>query len=183
MPVVPSLDPSQQVTPSQAPDFQGSTAVTASLLDQGSQQFSQAGDALGQAANAQSQMVIDAQNLANQTRVNDAVNQLKTTQQDLMYNPQTGVQAQTGVNAIQRSSGMSLADEYTGKLTDTASQISSRTVEPDAAAHVPAAGERHRGAVPRSNDAVGRPAVQSVCTVDAARHGQARIESGRAQLQ
>jgi soluble lytic murein transglycosylase len=130
MPVVPSLDPSQQVTPSQAPDFQGSTAVTASLLDQGSQQFSQAGDALGQAANAQSQMVIDAQNLANQTRVNDAVNQLKTTQQDLMYHPETGVQAQTGVNAIQRSSGMSLADEYTAKLTDTASQISSQLSNP-----------------------------------------------------
>lgn len=126
MPVVPSLDPSQQVTPTQAPDFQGSTAVTASLLDQGSQQFSQAGDALGQAANAQSQMAIDAQNLANQTRVNDAVNQLKTTQQDLMYNPQGGVMSQTGINAIQRSSGMSLADEYTGKLTDSASQISSQ---------------------------------------------------------
>jgi soluble lytic murein transglycosylase len=130
MPVVPSLDPSQAVTPSQAPDFQGSTAVTASLLDQGSQQFSQAGDALGRAANAHSQMIIDAQNLANQTRVNDAVNQLKTTQQDLMYHPETGVQAQTGVNAIQRPSGMSLADEYTGKLTDAASQISSQLSNP-----------------------------------------------------
>jgi soluble lytic murein transglycosylase len=130
MPVVPSLDPSQAVTPSQAPDFQGSTAVTASLLDQGSQQFSQAGDALGQAANAQSQMVIDAQNLANQTRVNDAVNQLKTTQQDLMYNPQGGVMSQTGVNAIQRPSGMSLADEMTGKLTDSASEISAKLSNP-----------------------------------------------------
>lgn len=130
MPVVPSLDPSQAVTPSQAPDFQGSTAVTASLLDQGSQQFSQAGDALGQAANAQSQMAIDAQNLANQTRVNDAVNQLKTTQQDLMYNPQGGVMSQTGVNAIQRPSGMSLADEMTGKLTDSASEISAKLSNP-----------------------------------------------------
>jgi soluble lytic murein transglycosylase len=130
MPVVPSLDPSQAVTPSQAPDFQGSTAVTASLLDQGAQQFSQAGDALGQAANAQSQMAIDAQNLANQTRVNDAVNQLKTTQQDLMYNPQGGVMSQTGVNAIQRPSGMSLADEMTGKLTDSASEISAKLSNP-----------------------------------------------------
>lgn len=130
MPTVPSLDPSQLVTPSQAPDFQGSTAVTASLLDQGSQQFSQAGDALGQAANAQSQMAIDAQNLANQTRVNDAVNQLKTTQQDLMYNPQGGVMSQTGVNAIQRPSGMSLADEMTGKLTDSASEISAKLSNP-----------------------------------------------------
>lgn len=130
MPVVPSLDPSQSVTPSQAPDVQGSSAVTAGLLDQGSQQFSAAGDAIGQAANAQSQMAIDAQNLANQTRVNDAVNQLKTTQQDLMYNPQSGVMTQTGINAIQRSSGMSLADEYTGKLTDSASQISAQLSNP-----------------------------------------------------
>ncbi|SEB24804.1 transglycosylase SLT domain-containing protein [Paraburkholderia sartisoli] len=130
MPVVPSLDPSQQVTPSQAPDVQSSSVVSAGLLDQGAQQVSAAGDALGQAANAHSQVIIDAQNLANQTRVNDAVNQLKTTQQDLMYNPQTGVQSQTGVNAIQRQSGMSLADEYTGKLTDTASQISSQLTNP-----------------------------------------------------
>lgn len=130
MPTVPSLDPSQLVTPSQAPDVQSSSAVTAGLLNQGAQQYSQAGDALGQAANAQSQMAIDAQNLANQTRVNDAVNQLKTTQQDLMYNPQSGVQAQTGINAIQRSSGMSLADEYTSKLTDSASQISSQLSNP-----------------------------------------------------
>lgn len=130
MPTVPSLDPSQLVTPSQAPDVQSSSAVSAGLLDQGTNQVSAAGDALGQAANAQSQMAIDAQNLANQTRVNDAVNQLKTTQQDLMYNPQTGVQTQTGVNAIQRDSGMSLADEYTGKLTDAAGQISSQLTNP-----------------------------------------------------
>lgn len=130
MPTVPSLDPSQLVTPSQAPDVQSSSAVSAGLLDQGANQVSAAGDALGQAANAQSQIAIDAQNLANQTRVNDAVNQLKTTQQQLMYDPQSGVQAQTGVNAIQRSSGMSLADEYTGKLTDAAGQISSQLTNP-----------------------------------------------------
>ncbi|MDR5772077.1 MULTISPECIES: transglycosylase SLT domain-containing protein [unclassified Caballeronia] len=99
-------------------------------MTQGTRQIGQLGDALGQAANAQSQMAIDAQNLANQTRVNDALNQLKTQQQDLMYNPQTGVQAQTGLKAIQRDSGMSLADEYTGKLTDSAAQISSGLANP-----------------------------------------------------
>lgn len=130
MPVVPSLDPSGLVTPSQAPDVQGQSVVSAGLLDQGAQQISAAGDALGQAANVQSQIAIDAQNLANQTRVNDAVNQLKTAQQDLMYNPQTGVQSQTGVNAIQRQSGMSLADEYTSKLSDAASSISAQLSNP-----------------------------------------------------
>lgn len=130
MPTVPSLDPTSLVTPTQGPDVQGQSAVSAGLLDQGAQQVSAAGDALGQAANAQSQMAIDAQNLANQTRVNDAVNQLKTAQQDLMYNPQSGVTSQTGVNAIQRQSGMSLADEYTGKLSDAASQISSQLSNP-----------------------------------------------------
>jgi soluble lytic murein transglycosylase len=130
MPVVPSLDPSQAVTPTVNPDTQSTTAVTAGLLNQGTQQLSQAGDALGQAANAQSQMAIDAQNLANQTRVNDALNQLKTQQQDLMYNPQTGVTSQTGVKALQRDSGMSLADEYTGKLNDTASTLASSLANP-----------------------------------------------------
>jgi soluble lytic murein transglycosylase len=130
MPVVPSLDPSQQVTPTANPDTQSTTAVTAGLLNPGTQQLSQAGDALGQAANAQSQMAIDAQSLANQTRVNDALNQLKTQQQDLMYNPQTGVTSQTGVKAIQRDSGMSLADEYTGKLNDTASTLASSLSNP-----------------------------------------------------
>lgn len=130
MPTVPSLDPSALVTQSQAPDVQSSSAVTAGLLNQGPDQMSDAGAALGGAANAQSQMAIDAQQLANQTRVNDAVNQLKTTQQDLMYNPQTGVQSQTGINAIQRPSGMSLADEMTGKLTDNASQISTQLSNP-----------------------------------------------------
>lgn len=130
MPTVPSLDPSALVTQSQAPDVQSSSAVTAGLLDQGAQQMSDAGNAITGAANAQSQMAIDAQQLANQTRVNDAVNQLKTTQQDLMYNPQTGVQSQTGINAIQRPSGMSLADEMTGKLSDNASQISTQLSNP-----------------------------------------------------
>lgn len=131
MPVVPSLDPSQQVTPNQAPDVQATSAVTAGLLDQTSQQFSKAGDALGQAANAQSQIAIDAQNLANQTRVNDAVNQLRTTQQQLMYDPQSGVMSQTGINAIQRPSGVSLADEYTGKLSDTASTLAGSLSNPE----------------------------------------------------
>lgn len=130
MPTVPSLDPSALVTQSQAPDVQSSSAATAGLLNQGADQMSDAGAALGGAANAQSQMAIDAQQLANQTRVNDAVNQLKTTQQDLMYNPQSGVQSQTGINAIQRPSGMSLADEMTGKLSDSASQISSGLSNP-----------------------------------------------------
>ncbi|WP_175982550.1 transglycosylase SLT domain-containing protein [Caballeronia zhejiangensis] len=130
MPVVPTLDPSQRVTSTTDPGTPVQSAVSADLMTQGTRQVGQLGDALGQAANAQSQMAIDAQNLANQTRVNDAVNQLKTQQQDLMYNPQTGVQSQTGLKAIQRDSGMSLADEYTGKLNDSASQISSQLSNP-----------------------------------------------------
>ncbi|SAL47496.1 lytic murein transglycosylase [Caballeronia arvi] len=130
MPVVPTLDPSQRVAPTTDSATPVNSAMTADLLTQGTRQVGQLGDALGQAANVQSQMAIDAQNLANQTRVNDALNQLKTQQQDLMYNPQTGVQSQTGLKALQRDSGMSLADEYTGKLNDSASQISSQLSNP-----------------------------------------------------
>ncbi|MEQ0776184.1 transglycosylase SLT domain-containing protein [Paraburkholderia tropica] len=125
MPTVPTLDPSQRVVSSQASTTPVQSPDTAALLDSGTvQQAGQLGDALGTAANATSQMAIDAQNLANQTRVNDAVNQLQTVHQQLMYDPQTGVQSQTGIKAIQRDSGMSLADEYTGKLSDAAQTIS-----------------------------------------------------------
>lgn len=131
MPIVPSLDPSQRAVSSIAPDTPAQSAVTAGLLDQGTTtQLGQAGDAIGQAANAQSQMAIDAQNLANQTRVNDAVNQLKTVQQQLTYDPQSGFTTQTGIKALQRDSGMPLADEYLGKLNDSASQINSTLSNP-----------------------------------------------------
>lgn len=130
MPVVPTLDPSSRITPTTDPMTPVTSSASADLMTQGTRAVGQLGDALGQAANVQSQMAIDAQNLANQTRVNDALNQLRTHQQDLMYNPQTGVQAQTGLKAIQRDSGMSLADEYTGKLSDTASQLSTNLANP-----------------------------------------------------
>ena len=74
MPVVPTLDPSNAVAPSIAPTPSDQSVVTAGLLNQGNQATAQMGDALGQAANTTSQMTIDAQNLANETRVNDAVN-------------------------------------------------------------------------------------------------------------
>lgn len=130
MPVVPTLDPSNAVAPSIAPTPSDQSVVTAGLLNQGNQATAQMGDALGQAANTTSQMTIDAQNLANETRVNDAVNQLKETQQNLTYDPQNGFMSQTGIKALQRDSGMPLADEYVGKLTDTASQISAGLSNP-----------------------------------------------------
>ncbi len=78
-----------------------------------------------------SQMSAEATNtlaLANQIRVNDAMNQLRETQQQLTYgdpnDPSTGYLAQQGRNALERPNGQSLAQEYTGKLQDAASSIS-----------------------------------------------------------
>lgn len=130
MPVVPTIDPSNAITPNVTPTPRDQSVVTAGLLNQGNQQTAQLGDALGQASNAVSQMTIDAQNLANETRVNDAVNQLKEQQQKLTYDPQAGFMTQTGIKALQRDSGMPLADEYVGKLNDAATQINATLSNP-----------------------------------------------------
>ncbi|MFM0071847.1 transglycosylase SLT domain-containing protein [Paraburkholderia sediminicola] len=131
MPVVPSLDPSQSVTPSQASDFQGSTTVTAGLLDQGSQQISQAGDALGQTSDAMSQIAIDAQSRITQTRVDDANNQVQAAAYALKYDPQNGYVNKTGLAAMSPdANGVMPADAAVAKLNDTAQSIRA-TLQPE----------------------------------------------------
>lgn len=121
MPTVPSLDPSELVTPSQSPDVQGSSAVSAGLLDQRADQLSQAGTALGQASDAQSQIAIDTQNRINQTRVDDALNATQAAAYTLKYDPQTGYVNKTGAAAITPDAGGQMpADAALSKLNDAA---------------------------------------------------------------
>jgi soluble lytic murein transglycosylase len=124
MPTVPSLDPSGLVAPSQAPDVQGQSVVSAGLLNQGTQQISEAGDALGQAANAQSQIAVDTQNRINQTRVDDANNQIQATAYALKYDPQNGYVNKTGAAAITPDANNQLpADAALAKLNDAAQTV------------------------------------------------------------
>jgi soluble lytic murein transglycosylase len=124
MPTVPSLDPSQLVTPTEAPDVQSSSAVTAGLLDQGTQQNSDAGAALSQASDATSQIAIDAQARINQTRVDDANNQVQAAAYQLKYDPETGYVNKTGAAAITPdANGILPADAAVAKLNDTAQSV------------------------------------------------------------
>lgn len=124
MPTVP-LYGAQRVDPSALPDPQQSSVASPSLLGQGAAQDLQQGQALLQAGTTASNLEIDHLQMANQVRVNDAVNQLKTYQQSLTYDPNEGFMHQTGLAALQRPSGQPLADEYAQKLNDQAATIAS----------------------------------------------------------
>lgn len=123
MPTVP-LYGAQKVDPSALPDPQQNTVSSPSLLGQGAAQQMQEGQALEQAGTTASNLMQDHLQMANQVRVNDAVNQLKTFQQSLTYDPDQGFMHQTGLAALQRPSGMPLADEYVQKLNDQATSLS-----------------------------------------------------------
>jgi soluble lytic murein transglycosylase len=123
VPTVP-LYGAQRVDPTALPDPQQSTVASPGLLGQGATQQLQQGQALEQAGTTASNIMQDSLQMANQVRVNDAVNQLKTYQQALTYDPNQGFMHQTGLAALQRPSGQPLADEYVQKLNDQAATIS-----------------------------------------------------------
>jgi hypothetical protein len=60
---------------------------------------------------------------ANAARVDDALNQAQEAALRLQHDKAEGFTAQTGYAALNRESGMPLADEYAGKLRDRVSQI------------------------------------------------------------
>lgn len=129
MPTVP-LYGAQRVDPSALPSPQQNSISSGALLSQGAAQDMATGQALQSVGGEASQMMTDQQNIANQVRVNDAVNQLKTQQQTLTYDPNSGFMHQTGLAALQRDSGMPLADEYAQKLNDTTQTLSSSLSNP-----------------------------------------------------
>lgn len=65
---------------------------------------------------ATQQIVLDKQNEANHLRVIDASNQAKERMFDLMYHPEEGGMNQRGINALERTSGEALPDEYTKRF-------------------------------------------------------------------
>ena len=65
-----------------------------------------------------------AQDVANQVRVQGALNDARQAALNLQFDPQTGYMQQKGQQALQRDSGMPLAQEYGQKLSDTVGDIS-----------------------------------------------------------
>jgi soluble lytic murein transglycosylase len=89
---------------------------------------SQAGD-LGRAVESVGETInkyaIEQQQLANQVRVDDALNKAKEAQLALTFDPKQGYTNLKGVDALQRPDGRQLSDEYGDKLNQSISQISS----------------------------------------------------------
>lgn len=108
-----------------APNFQQSNPVSADLLSVGSKQAQQFGNALGDAGTSVETIRYQAAEQANALRVDDALNQATERALRLQHDPSEGFTTQKGYDALNRQSGMPLADEYTQKLDQDFQTISS----------------------------------------------------------
>jgi hypothetical protein len=125
MATVPKLT-SLSVAPTAAPDFRQQNNVNADLLNIGAKQTQQLGDSLVRAGAEMDVMRKQALDRANAARVDDALNQATEQALRLQHDPKEGYTAQKGYDALNRESGLPLADEYTGKLDTTFSDIASK---------------------------------------------------------
>lgn len=124
MPTVPRFS-TPQVQSNPLPAVRGTTSATPELMGgAAAQQGQQLGQALTSVGNDLSKIAIDAQQQANQLRVDDALNQAKEAQLQLTYGKDTGYTNIKGYNALQRDSGMPLSDEYSQKLQQSFDGIS-----------------------------------------------------------
>ena len=127
MPTVP-----EQVAPSVLPSELPAPQVSRfayMAIGQGGEEMQRQGAVTANLGARLTDQAANTLDLANQIRVNDAMNQLRETQQQLTYgdpnDPSTGYLAQQGRAALDRPSGQSLTDEYGSKLQEAASAISS----------------------------------------------------------
>jgi hypothetical protein len=124
MATVPRLT-APSVAPTAAPDFRQQNTVNADLLNIGAKQTQQVGDSLVRLGGDMELMRKQALDQANAVRVDDALNQATEAALRLQHDPNDGYTSQKGFAALNRESGLPLADEYTGKLDTTFSNIAS----------------------------------------------------------
>ena len=119
MPRVPTYD-DFQTAPNTLPQAQFRSP---DMPDVAGAQLQNLSQNLGRAGDAASRIALDMQTEANQLRVDDAINRAKEAALKLTYDKDLGFTNQRGINALERSSGKPLADEYTDTLRDQVSQI------------------------------------------------------------
>lgn len=114
---VPTYD-NFQAAPTVSPDapVQEQTAPNAAQIQ--GDQLQQLGAATQRSGEAASHIAIQMQDMANQVRVNDAVNKARQAAQDLAYNPDTGYLNLKGDAALTRPNGQDLQTEYGDKLRE-----------------------------------------------------------------
>lgn len=125
MATVPKIS-SLSVAPTAAPDFRQQNSVSADLLNIGAKQTQQLGDSLVRAGAEMDVIRKQSLDRANAARVDDALNQATEQALRLQHDPKEGYTAQKGFDALNRESGLPLADEYTAKLDTTFSDIASK---------------------------------------------------------
>lgn len=107
----------------------GAPAVTTqgeapNVPDYAGRQAQLSGQALEGAGLALDRMFLDMQREANQLRVDDVLNKTKETALRLTYDKDVGFVNARGIDALQRPSGMALADEYAKTLQDEVNALS-----------------------------------------------------------
>ncbi|AQW29129.1 transglycosylase SLT domain-containing protein [Ralstonia syzygii subsp. celebesensis] len=123
MPKVPTYD-NFQVTPTTMPDARASAP---DMPDVAGRQLQQIGQGAMQAGDTTSRMAVDAQDMVNQVRVNDAQNQLREAILQKTYDPNSGYLALKGKAALDPDAdGRSMPDRYTSDIKDAAGDISSQ---------------------------------------------------------
>lgn len=97
-----------------APDASASIAA---------KQTQELGGAISNFGQVQTAIEIDKATMANQLRVDDAMNQAKAESMRLAYDPKEGYTSLKGVNALERPDGKPLAEEYGERLRKRMSEL------------------------------------------------------------
>jgi len=117
VPTVPRLT-APSVAPAGIPDARQQNPNDADLLSIGARQAQQLGNSLTVAGGQVEALRRDALDRANAIRVDDAINLATEHALRLQHDPKEGYTTQKGFAALNRESGIPLADEYTGKLDE-----------------------------------------------------------------
>ena len=109
MPVVPTYDNLRtSVAPMPGPQV--------GPMDGPARQSAQFGEAVGRAGGALQSIMLDEQQLADQTRIADAMNQAVAARLRLTHDKSDGYTRLVGRNALERPDGKGLDEEYAGRL-------------------------------------------------------------------
>lgn len=111
MPTVRTAD-NFRVLPSATPSQGLSLGITAEQATVGARQTIAEGQQITAAGVESANIELDALQQANQLRIDDGMNQVKEAAMKLQFDPKAGYTNVKGIDALQRPSGLSLADDY-----------------------------------------------------------------------
>lgn len=122
MPTVPTAD-NFSVLPSSSPGGAIDLGITPDQATTGARQMITEGQQIEQAGGDAAKVQIDALARAGALRVSDSMNQMKEAELNARFDPKTGYENVKGIDALQRPSGLSLADDYGNVLKQKADTI------------------------------------------------------------